>query len=98
MNDGAVQVGMTVVDVDGRRLGKVTRRDPWGFEVVRGFWSPREWVVRYDEALEVRGGEVRIARGRDDLLELAAGRLPRSWRREALPAPLAEESGDRLRR
>jgi hypothetical protein len=94
MNDGSVQVGMTVVDGDGQRLGKVARCDPWGFEVVRGFWSPREWVVRYDEVIEVHGDEVRIARSDRDLLDLAAGRLPRGWRRDASPVPITRESGD----
>jgi hypothetical protein len=82
MNDSAVKVGMTVVDVDGRRLGKVARSHRWGFEVVRGFWAPREWVIRHDEVLEVRGGEVRIGRSDRDLLDLAQGRLPESWRRD----------------
>ncbi len=94
MDDRAVQVGRTVLDADGRRLGKVTRCDAWGFEVVRGFWWPREWVVRYDEVLEVRGDQVRIARGQDDLLDLAAGRLPRSWRRPGMPAPLAPAASE----
>ena len=93
MNDGAVQVGMTVVDADGRHLGKVTRCDRFGFEVVHGFWSPREWVVRYDEVADVRRGEVHIARSDRDLLDLAGGRLPRTWRRDASPAPL--EAGPR---
>jgi hypothetical protein len=83
---------MSVVDADGRRLGRVTRLDPWGFEVVRGFFGPREWVIRYDEVLEVRGSEVRVARSEQDLLDLAAGRLPRTWRRDVLPAPLTLET------
>ncbi len=85
MNDGAVRVGMRVVDADGRRLGKVTRCDPWAFEVVRGFWGPRHWVIRYDEVVEVRGDEVHVARSDRDLLDLAAGRLPRTWSREGAP-------------
>lgn len=94
MNDGAVQVGMEVVDADGRRLGRVTRCDPLGFEVVRGFWSPREWVVGYAEVLEVRGNQVRIARSDRDLLDLAAGRLPHGRRREEPLAPPASAPGD----
>jgi hypothetical protein len=93
MDGRAVRVGMMVRDADGRRLGRVTRCDPWGFEVVRGFFGPREWVIRYDEVLEVRGDELCVARSDEDLLELAAGRLPRSWRRDVLPAPLTLEAG-----
>jgi hypothetical protein len=81
MSERGVGVGMTVVDADGRRLGKVARCDPWGFEVVRGFWCPSEWVIRYDEVLEVHGDEVRVARSDEALFELADGRLPRTWRR-----------------
>lgn len=73
--------GMAVVDANGARLGKVTRCEAWGFEVERGFWQPLEWVVRWDEVLEVRGREVRVARSDEALFELAAGRLPRFWRR-----------------
>lgn len=78
---------MTVVDADGKRLGKVRRCDPWGFEVVRGFWGPSEWVIRYDEVLEVSGGRVKVARSDDALFELAAGRLPRIWRRTLPVSP-----------
>jgi hypothetical protein len=73
MSERGVGVGMTVVDADGRRLGNVARCDPWGFEVVRGFWCPSEWVIRYDEVL--------VARSDEALFELADGRLPRTWRR-----------------
>jgi hypothetical protein len=81
MSERGVEVGMTVVDADGRCLGKVTRCDPSGFEVVRGFWCPSEWVIRYDEVLEVRAGEVHVARSDEALFELAAGGPPRTWTR-----------------
>jgi hypothetical protein len=74
-----VKVGQAVFDADGKRLGKVTRCDPWGFEVQRGFFGPYEWVVRYDEILELGEDSVRIARSDADLFELAAGELPHSW-------------------
>jgi len=89
--DDRVKVGMAVVDADGKRLGKVTRCDPWGIEVTRGFWSPLEWVILWDEVLDIEGGRVRVARGDDALLELAQGGMPESWRRGtpplAAPAP-----------
>ncbi len=81
MDERSVVVGMTVVDADGRRLGKVTRCDGLGFEVVRGFWCPSEWVIRYDEVLDVRGGEVHVARSDEALFELSAGGFPRIWKR-----------------
>jgi hypothetical protein len=78
--DPRVKVGMVVVDADGKRLGKVARLDPGGFEVVRRFWSPYEWVIRWDEVLDAKDGVVRVARSDDALFELAEGGLPHAWR------------------
>jgi hypothetical protein len=77
--DPRVRAGQTVRDLDGKRLGKVTHCVPWGLEVVKGFWSPEEWVIRWDEILDVRDGEVHVARSDEALFELAAGKLPRTW-------------------
>jgi hypothetical protein len=79
MAEFGVKVGQVVFDADGQRLGKVTRCDPWAFEVQRGFFGPRQWVVRYDEILELGADSVKIARSDADLFELAAGDLPHSW-------------------
>ncbi|HYS79502.1 MAG TPA: hypothetical protein VEM76_02270 [Anaeromyxobacteraceae bacterium] len=87
MND-RVQVGMEVRDADGKRLGKVSRCDAWGIEVVKGFWSPSEWVVRWDEVLGVKDGKVEVDRSDEDLFVLAAGGLPSRWRR-GTPEPAA---------
>src|SRR5690242_8705815 len=77
--DTKVRVGMAVVDADGKRLGKVTRCGPRAFEVIRRFWSPYEWVIRWDEVLDVKDGVVRVARCGDELIELAEGGLPHGW-------------------
>ncbi len=97
MGELGIQVGMTVFDADGKRLGKVSSCDPWGFEVRRGFWSPYEWVIRYDEILELGPDGVKVARSDEALFELAAGRLPHAWKPihpaeadEPLPATPAE--------
>ena len=79
MGELGIQVGQAVYDADGKRLGKVTRCDEAAFEVQRGFFGPRTWVIRYDEILELRPDAVKIARSDADLLELAAGELPHSW-------------------
>jgi hypothetical protein len=81
-----VQVGMIVRDAAGNTLGKVRRVYPWGFEAGKGFWSPYQWVFRTEEVLRVGSGAVDVARGPDDLLRLANGELPSSWRR-GTPAP-----------
>ena len=70
---------MTVVDADGKRLGKVSSCDRWGFEVRRGFWMPREWVILYEEVIGTDGDTVRVARSDQALFELAGGGLPRTW-------------------
>lgn len=89
MDDRGVKVGMSVVDADGKRLGKVTRRDAWGFEVQRGYFSPYEWVVRYDEVIGVEGRTVEVARSDDALYELASGEIPHGWMRVKPPASSA---------
>jgi len=90
MAELGVRVGQSVFDADGKRLGKVTRCDPWGFEVTRGLFSPYQWVVRYGEILELADDSLKIARSDADLLELAAGDIPHSWPRETPPE--AEQS------
>jgi hypothetical protein len=80
-----VRVGMAVRDASGKKLGKVSRVYPWGFEAVRRFWSPYQWVFRYGEVNRIDGDTVEVARGQDDLLLLAGGGLPESWRRQELP-------------
>ncbi len=89
MGELGLKVGQTVVDADGKRLGKVSRCDPWAFEVRRGLFSGRTWVVRYDEILELGEDAVKIARSDADLFELAAGELPHSW--GTIEAPEGDE-------
>ena len=74
-----IRAGMTVKDATGKRLGKIQRIYPWGFEVVRGFWSPYQWVFRHHEVRRVADGTVEVARAQDDLQRLAAGGVPASW-------------------
>jgi hypothetical protein len=80
-----VEVGMDVVDADGKRLGRVTRLDPGGLEVERGFFSPFEWVIGWDEVLDASDGKVHVARSDDALLDLASGGLPPMLRRGTPP-------------
>ncbi len=81
-----VRVGQQVRDADGRALGRVTDLYAWGFKVTRGLpvLTRRDEVVRYDEVRGVRDGALVVARSARDLLDLAAGGVPRSWR---IPAP-----------
>jgi hypothetical protein len=94
-----VKVGLLVRDADGKRLGRVARCDATAFEVVRRLWSPYEWVIGYDEVLDVADGVVKVSRSDDALFELAEGGLPHAWRQvrppeaeRALPATPSESS------
>ncbi len=82
-----VRLGQRVRDADGKVLGRVTRLYEWGFEVSRGFpvLFRRDEVVRYDEVRGVRDRALVVARSDRDLLDLAAGGVPRSWRIAAPP-------------
>jgi hypothetical protein len=81
-----VRLGERVVDADGKPLGKVTKLYPWGFLATRGLpvLTRRDEVIRYDEVRGARDGALVVARSDQDLLDLAAGGIPRSWR---IPAP-----------
>jgi len=81
-----VRLGQRVRDLDGTPMGRVTRLYDAGFAVRKGLpiLFRRDFVARYDELRGVRDGELVIARSRRDLLDLASGGLPSSWR---VPAP-----------
>jgi hypothetical protein len=80
-----VRLGQRVKDLDGRDLGSVTALHPWAFRVSKGvLLFRRDVVARYDEVRGERDGALVLARSAKDLDELAAGRIPPSWR---IPAP-----------
>lgn len=81
-----VRLGQRVRDLDGTSLGRVVALYGWGFAVRRGLpiLFHRDFVLRYDEIRGVRDGALVAARSAADLLDLAAGGVPPSWR---IPAP-----------
>jgi hypothetical protein len=81
-----VRLGQHVRDLDGTPLGRVKRLTAWGIEISKGFpiLFRKDLVARYDEVRGVRDGELILARSSRDLLDLAMGELPPSWR---IPAP-----------
>lgn len=80
-----VRIGQAVRDLDGMELGRVTALHDGSFTVSRGlFLFRRDAVARYDEVRGVRDGALVLARSARDLDELAAGRIPPSWR---IPTP-----------
>ncbi|MGK4006171.1 YsnF/AvaK domain-containing protein [Sorangium sp. So ce1036] len=60
--------GMVVRSSDGEKLGKVTRIDAGTFEIEKGFFFPKEYIVHYDEVAGVRNGEIILTQDRDRLV------------------------------
>jgi hypothetical protein len=81
-----VRKGQSVRSLDGEDLGRVAELYDWGFAVQKGFpiLFRQDTVVRYDEVRGERDGAVVVARSSTDLLDLAAGEIPPSWR---VPVP-----------
>jgi hypothetical protein len=77
-----VRIGQRVRDADGKSLGRVDALYESGFSVVKGLplLFRKDFVAGYEEVLDWRGDEIVIARSSDDLLSLARGELPPSWR------------------
>lgn len=63
-----IQPGMTVRDRDGHKLGHVILVDDEAFFVEKGLFFPRDYLCRFADVAEVRGDDVVLAHGRDDLL------------------------------
>ncbi len=55
-----IREGMTVRSSDGEKLGKVIRCGDDEFVIEKGFFFPKDYVARYDQA-SVSGGEVLLA-------------------------------------
>jgi hypothetical protein len=88
-----VTEGMSVRDLDGRRVGKVIRCEATRFIVERGLLLTRWYQVGYDDVLEAREDDLVIRSRRDDLLEW----IPGAGTREGiLEATEGDGAGDDL--
>ncbi len=76
-----VHEGMVVLTADGARLGKVVRSGEDTFVIEKGLLLPRDYIARYADIHEVRGGEVRLRRTRDEMIP---GPLLRGRERESV--------------
>lgn len=88
-----VREGMRVRDLDGKALGRVTRIDPWGIEYTKGHLYRVDGAASFSEVREVRDGEVILARSARALFDLAAGRIPETWRASEPPPLVGAEEG-----
>lgn len=66
-NRGSIREGMAVYSSDGEKLGKVLVCDPATFIIEKGFFFPKDYVVRYDDIADVSNDEVRLAMSKDAL-------------------------------
>ncbi len=80
-----VREGMFVRTADGEKLGTVIRCGGDTFVVEKGLFLPRDYVLRYEDIADVRGGEVRLRLGREDVVSDAVSR--EATRREVVAMP-----------
>jgi uncharacterized protein (TIGR02271 family) len=82
-----VREGMFVRTADGEKLGTVIRCGGDTFVVEKGLFLPRDYVLRYEDIADVRGGEVRLRLGREDVVSDPVSR--EATRREVVAMPSA---------
>lgn len=66
---GDIREGMTVMSSDGEKLGKVIRCDTDRFIIEKGFFFPKDYVVRYEDVSRVSGDEAYLSLGAASLRE-----------------------------
>ncbi len=86
LDRNGVRIGQSVRDLDGKDLGRVKALYDGGFLAVKGppLLFRQDHVLRYDEVRGERDGALVVARSDRELLELARGELPATWR---VPVP-----------
>lgn len=85
-----VREGMFVRTADGEKLGTVIRRGGDTFVVEKGLFLPRDFVLRYEDIADVRGGEVHLRLERDDVVADPVAREARRREVVAMPAAFGE--------
>lgn len=59
--------GMTVHSSDGHKLGRIVRVGTTSFELEKGFFFPKDYLVRFSDIADVRENEVRLHTTREEL-------------------------------
>ncbi|NMO14476.1 YsnF/AvaK domain-containing protein [Pyxidicoccus fallax] len=66
-----VREGMIVRSVDGEKLGKVFAVGDGEFHIEKGLFFPKDYLVRYSEISDIRGGEIILNHGKEALRGLS---------------------------
>ncbi|MCP3139521.1 YsnF/AvaK domain-containing protein [Pyxidicoccus xibeiensis] len=67
-----VREGMVVRSIDGEKLGKVFAIGEGEFHIEKGLFFPKDYLVRYSEISDIRGGEIILNHGKEALSSLSA--------------------------
>jgi Uncharacterized protein conserved in bacteria (DUF2171) len=64
-----IQQGMVVRSLDGEKLGRVFAVGDSRFEVEKGLFFPKDYVVPLGDVKEIRDGEIILAKDKDGLAD-----------------------------
>ena len=67
MRDERIKEGMKVRSADGNDLGKIVAVEPDSFVIEKGFFFPKDYLVRFADVRSVEGDVVHLALGGDAL-------------------------------
>src|SRR5690606_30806997 len=72
-NRSHIEEGMTVRSSDGDKLGKVIAIGEQSFEIEKGFFILKDYVIPYADIQDVRDGECFLRYGKEELQSREAG-------------------------
>lgn len=89
-----IKEGMTVRSIDGEKLGRVFAVGDDSFEIEKGLFFPKDYLVRYAEVSEIRGDEIILTHGRESLQRLGVERsIPSPTLGDTTAIPFGASSG-----
>lgn len=65
-----IKEGMTVRSSDGEKLGKVFAIGDDAFQIEKGLFFPKDYIVRYAEVSDIRDGDIILTHGKESLRRL----------------------------
>lgn len=68
-----IKEGMTVRSSDGEKLGKVFAIGDDAFQIEKGLFFPKDYIVRYAEVSDIRDGDIILTHGKESLRRLGEG-------------------------